>query len=81
MNLATNPRAKRRDRTNVYMCHLDHLLQLPWAHSRRVPPTEAARRKPICGRMTEIAARVKNSRRDAGKKTGSLKKKWTGASA
>jgi hypothetical protein len=31
MNLATNQRAKRRDRTNVYMCHLDHLLQLPWA--------------------------------------------------
>jgi hypothetical protein len=32
MNLATNQRAKRRDRTNVYMFHLDHLLQLPWAH-------------------------------------------------
>ena len=43
MNLATNQRAQRRDRTNVYMCHLDHLLQLPWAHHRRVPPTEAAR--------------------------------------
>jgi hypothetical protein len=27
------------------MCHLDHLLQLPWAHHRRVPPTEAARPK------------------------------------
>ena len=26
MNLATNQRAQRRDRTNVYMCHLDHLL-------------------------------------------------------
>jgi hypothetical protein len=47
MNLATNQRAKRRDRTNVYMCHLDHLLQLPWAHHRRVPPTEAARPKAI----------------------------------
>jgi hypothetical protein len=45
MNLATSQRAKRRDRTNVYMCHLDHLLQLPWAHCRRVPPTEAARPK------------------------------------
>jgi hypothetical protein len=45
MNLATNQRAQRRDRTNVYMCHLDHLLQLPRAHRRRVPPTEAARPK------------------------------------
>ena len=42
-NLATNQRAQRRDRTNVYMCHLDHLLHLPWAHRQRVPPTEAAR--------------------------------------
>ena len=25
MNLATNRRAQRRDRTNVYICHLDHL--------------------------------------------------------
>ena len=33
MNLATNQRAQRRDRTNVCMCHLDHLLQLPWAYS------------------------------------------------
>ena len=32
LNLATNQRAKRRDRTNVYMSHLDHLLQLPWAN-------------------------------------------------
>jgi hypothetical protein len=45
MNLATNQRAQRRDRTNVCVCHLDHLLQLPWAHRRRVPPTEAARPK------------------------------------
>ena len=45
MNLATNQRAQRRDRTNVCMCHLDHLLQLPWARRRRVPPTEAARPK------------------------------------
>jgi hypothetical protein len=58
MSLATNQRAQRRDRTNVYMCHLDHLLQLPWAHCRRVPPTEAARPKLIL-RMTSIAARVK----------------------
>jgi hypothetical protein len=43
MNLATNHRAQRRDRTNVCMCHLDHLLRLSWAHRRRVPPTEAAR--------------------------------------
>jgi hypothetical protein len=26
MNLATNQRTQRCDRTNVYMCHLDHLL-------------------------------------------------------
>src|ERR1700722_15745426 len=45
MNLATNQRAQRRDRTNVYMCHLDHLLRLPRARRRRVPPTEAARPK------------------------------------
>jgi hypothetical protein len=45
MNLATNQRAQRRDRTNVCMCHLDHLLQLRWAHRRRTPPTEAARLK------------------------------------
>jgi hypothetical protein len=44
-NPATNQRATRRDRTNVYVCHLDHLLQLPWADSPRVPPTEAARLK------------------------------------
>jgi hypothetical protein len=25
-NLNTNQRAQRRDRTNVCMCHLDHLL-------------------------------------------------------
>jgi len=46
-NPATNLRATRRDRTNVCMCHLDHLLQLPWARHRRVPPTEAARLKLI----------------------------------
>jgi len=45
MNLATNQRAQRRDRTNVCTCHLDHLLRLPWAQRRRVPPTEAARPK------------------------------------
>jgi len=44
-NLDTNQCATRRDRTNVCMCHLDHLLQLPWAESPRVPPTEAARLK------------------------------------
>jgi hypothetical protein len=43
MNLATNQAPFRRDRTNDYMCHLDHLLQLPWAPYLRVPPTEAAR--------------------------------------
>jgi len=58
MNLATNQRAQRRDRTNVCMCHLDHLLQLPWAHPRRVPPTKAARHR-LNSRMTSIAARVK----------------------
>ena len=46
-NLATNQRAQRRDRTNVSMCHLDHLLQLLWAHRQRVPPTDAARPNPI----------------------------------
>jgi hypothetical protein len=45
MHLATNLRATRRDRTNVCMCHVDHLLQLPWACHSRVPPTEAARHK------------------------------------
>jgi len=39
MNLATNQRTQRRDRTNVCMCHLDHLLQLLRAHRRREPPT------------------------------------------
>ncbi len=43
MNLATNQASLSRDRTNVCVCHLDHLLQLPWAHHWRVPPTEAAR--------------------------------------
>ena len=43
MNLATNQRAQKRDRTNVSISHLDHLLQLPWAQCRRVPPTKAAR--------------------------------------
>ena len=61
MNLATNRRAQRRDRTNAYMCHLDHLLQLPWAHHWRVPPTEAAR-PDLTLRMTSIATRVKISR-------------------
>ena len=46
MNPATDQCAQRRDRTNVFMCHLDHLLQLPWADDRRVPPTKAARPKP-----------------------------------
>ena len=62
MNLATNQRAQRRDRTNDYVCHLDHLLQLPWADHRRAPPTEAARPKSIFLRMTSIAAPVKISR-------------------
>ena len=47
MNLATNQYAWSRDRTNVCMYHLDHLLQLPWAPHRRVPPTEATRRKSL----------------------------------
>ncbi len=59
MNLAANQAPFRRDRTNVYMCHLDHLLQLLRAHHRRVPPTEAARPKIDVPRMTSIAARVK----------------------
>jgi hypothetical protein len=29
------------------MCHLDHLLKLPWADHPRVPPTEAARFKQV----------------------------------
>jgi hypothetical protein len=60
-NPATNHRATRRDRTNVYMCHVDHLLQLPWAHCRRVPPTEAARPQSDRSRMTLIAMPVKIS--------------------
>lgn len=28
-DLAASHRAQRRDRTNVFMCHWDHLLQLP----------------------------------------------------
>jgi hypothetical protein len=42
------------------MCHLDHLLQLPWADSSRAPPTEAARSKYIL-RVTSVAAPVKIS--------------------
>jgi len=61
MNLATNQRAQRRDRTNVCMCHLDHLLPLPRAHRRRVPPTEAARLKSTlyldCGASKDFKAR------------------------
>jgi hypothetical protein len=65
MNLAINQCAQRRDRTNVYMCHLDHLLQLPWAHCRRLPPTEAARPKIDKPRMTSIGTPVKVSRCEA----------------
>src|ERR1700733_393986 len=55
-NLATNQYAWSCDRTNVYVYHLDHLLQLPWAPHPRVPPTNAARLKSLyqdfhdCGR-------------------------------
>jgi hypothetical protein len=62
MNPATDQRASRRDRTNVCMCHLDHLLQLQWAHYQRVPPTEAARPQNDCLRMTPFATPVKISR-------------------
>jgi hypothetical protein len=55
MNLATNQRAQKRDRTNVSMCHLDHLLQLPWAralaraaHHSRAPYTETDRNCGVC---------------------------------
>ena len=58
MNPATNQRAQRRDRTNVCMCHLDHLLQLPWAHCRRMPPTEAVR--PMSNHA-DMAAAAQNS--------------------
>jgi hypothetical protein len=54
MNLATDQRAKRRDRTNVYMSHLDHLLQLPWAFRQRVPPTEAARPQTVTRGCLEL---------------------------
>jgi hypothetical protein len=64
VNLAANQRAQRRDRTNVCMCHLDHLLLSLWAHHRRVPPTEAAPQLDT-PRMTSIAARVKISRCEA----------------
>jgi hypothetical protein len=56
VNLATNQRAQRRDRTNVCMCHLDHLLQLPWAHCRRVPPTEATHRYSTSGRAVRATS-------------------------
>jgi len=62
-NLATNQRATRRDRTNVCMCHLDHLLQLLWACHPRRPPTEAARHKLIpkndldCGESKDFKMR------------------------
>jgi len=45
------------------MCHLDHLLQLPWADHPRVPPTEAARFKHIykneldCGASKDFKVR------------------------
>jgi hypothetical protein len=62
MNLATNQCAKRRDRTNVFMCHVDHLLQLPWAqlqaraaHLSPAPQTNNLR-------MISIATPVKISR-------------------
>lgn len=42
-NRVTSQHVQRRDRPNVYVCHLDHLLQLPWAHRRHRPPTEALR--------------------------------------
>jgi hypothetical protein len=58
MNLATNQRAQRRDRTNVYLCHLDHLLQLPWAHVSACRPPKPRAQTDI-PRMTEIAAQVK----------------------
>jgi hypothetical protein len=47
---------------------LDHLLQLPWAHCRRVPPTEAARPKIDIPSMTSIVTPVKISRCEAAKK-------------
>jgi hypothetical protein len=53
-SLGANQRAQRRDRTNVCMCHLDHLLQLPWAHIQRVPPTEAARSEMIYHRFVGL---------------------------
>jgi hypothetical protein len=61
MNLATNQRAQRRDRTNVCMCHLDHLLQLPWAHFGACRPPKP-RAPNMSLRMTSITARVKISR-------------------
>ena len=50
MNLATNQRAQRRDRTNVCMCHLDHLLLVAvgsssarTTHRSRAPQTDTPR--------------------------------------
>jgi hypothetical protein len=46
------------------MYHLDHLLQLPWAPQRRVPPTEATRRKSLyqdffdCGESGHFKAQL-----------------------
>jgi hypothetical protein len=56
-SLGANQRAQGRDRTNDCMCHLDHLLQLPWAHIQRVPPTEAARRENDTPHIPRIAVR------------------------
>jgi hypothetical protein len=47
MNLATHQRAQRRDRTNVYMSHWITSFSCCGLITRRVPPTEAARPKPI----------------------------------
>lgn len=60
MYLGTKQDVSSCDRTNVYMYHLDHLLQLPWAHqcARRPPKPRASLH---IANIASIAARVKVS--------------------
>ena len=56
MNLATNQRAQRRDRTNVCMCHLDHLLSVA-VGSTSTHAAHRSRASPM-PRMIQIAAGI-----------------------
>ena len=71
--LGANQHAQGRDRTNVCMCHLDHLLQLPWAQIQRVPPTEAARLENDIPDIEAIAAGREISRPSSRREPDSLR--------